>query len=64
MLGYETERMTDKAKSRTAQRIVDAAAESGFKLDQVDLPGTKGFRYKQSQIEEFIKIHTLTPKAA
>lgn len=64
MLGYEVDKMSDKVRSRTAQRIVNRCAEVGRRLDQVAVPGTKGFRYVDAQIKAMIQSQTVEPKAA
>lgn len=65
ILGYEVDGMSDKAKSRTAQTIVKRAKEQhGFTVRQVNLPGTRSFRYHDADIDRLIELSTLTPAAA
>jgi hypothetical protein len=62
LLGYDVDAMTDKAKSRTAQRIVDeAGTEYGLTMRQLKIPGTRAFRYYQADIDRLFKLSELTP---
>lgn len=63
-LGCSVATMSEKAKSRKAQHIVDAAKEElGMTVRQLKIPGTRAFRYYQADIDTLLKRSELTPAA-